>query len=136
MFRWPKVIRLLLRYSSLLVFIAAVAFNPCASQAKTDDDQTQIILLNDSAAALEDSDPDLSKAIAQFADEKEKEWEYRSANKNAPPTPVIAKDIPQLQYRIKILTAAAIAIKPAYPLIAHNLYKMAQDLNRIIENEE
>lgn len=122
---------------SLLIFIGAAAFNPCASLAKTaDDDQSQIILLNDSAAALEDSDPELSKSLTRFADEKEKEWEYRSANKNAPPIPVTDKDIPQLQYQIKLLKEAAMAIKPTYPIIAQSLYKMAKGLNRTIENEE
>jgi hypothetical protein len=106
------------------------------SQAKTDDDQTRIILLNDSAAALEDSNPGLSKSLTEFADEKEKEWEYKSANKNALPTPVTDKEIPQIKYQIKLLKEAAVAIKPSYPLIAKSLFKMAHDLNRTIENEE
>jgi hypothetical protein len=126
----------LVKSYSLLVFIGAAAFGPCASQAKTDDDQTQIILLNDSAAALEDSDPGLSKSLAKFADEKEKEWELKSAGKNVLPTPVTDKNKPQILYQIKLLKEAALAIKPTYPLIAHNLYKMAKDLNRTIENEE
>lgn len=121
---------------SLLVFIGVIALNPCASQAKTDDDQARIILLNDSAAALEESDPDLSKSLIQFADEKEKEWEAKQANKDALPTPVTDKELPQLQYRIKLLKEAAMAIKPTYPLIAKSLYKMAKDLNRTIENEQ
>jgi hypothetical protein len=126
----------LARSCSWLVIIGVIAFNPCASQAKTDDEKAQIILLNDSAAALEDSNPGLSKSLSEFADEKEKEWEYKNVNKNALPTPVTDKELPQLKYRISLLKEAAIAIKPAYPLIARNLIKMANSLNRIIENEQ
>ena len=121
---------------SLLIFMGVIAFNPCASEAKTDDEQNQIILLNDSAAALEESDPRLSKGLSQFADEKEKEWEAKQANKDALPAPVTDKELSVLRGRIQLLKEAAIAVKPSYPLIAKNLYKMAKDLNRTIENEE
>ena len=126
----------LVKSCSFFIFIGAVVFVPCVSQAKTDEDQNQIILLNDAASAVEDSNPELSKELAKFADEKEKEWEYKSANKNALPTPVTVKNFPQLKYQIKLLKEAAITIKPTYPIIAKSLYKMAHDLNRIIENEE
>ncbi len=118
----------------MLVFMGAVVFNPCVSQAKGGDDQNQIILLNDSAAALEDSNPGLSKSLTKFADEKEKEWEYKNANKDAPPTPVTDKNIKQSRERIKLLRAAALAIQPAYPLIAKSLRKMAKDFSETIEN--
>jgi hypothetical protein len=120
----------------LLLVIGAIAFLPGVSQAKGGDDQNQVILLNDSAAALEDSNPGLSKRLAQFADEKEKEWEFKNANKDAPPIPVSDKDLPQLQYRIKLLKEAALDIKPTYPLIAQSLLKMARDINRTIEIEK
>jgi hypothetical protein len=113
----------------VLVVIGAIAFNPGVSQAKGGDDQDQIILLNDSAAALEDSNPGLSKGLTKFADEKEKEWEDKNANKNGPQRPVTGKNIPPLQYRIKLLRAAALAIAPTYPLIAKGLNKMANDIN-------
>ena len=116
-----------------IAIVFALVFNLSVSQAKGGDDQDQIILLNDSAAALEDSDPGLSKSLAQFADEKEKEWEYKNAHKDTLPTPVTDKNILQLQGRIKLLKAAALAIKPAYPLIAQSLLKMAKDINRAIE---
>jgi len=109
----------------ILAVVSALVFNPGVSQAKAGDDQTQIILLNDSAAALEDSNPELSKSLTKFADEKEKEWEYKNANKDAPPTPDIDKNITLLQERIKLLKAAAFAIQPTYPLIAQGLNKMA-----------
>ncbi len=120
----------------MLVVMGAIAFNPGVSQAKDANDQDQIILLNDSAAALEDSNPGLSKSLAKFADEKEKEWENKNAHKDAPPTPVTDKNIPRLQEQIKLLKAAALAIQPTYPLIAQSLGKMARDMNRTIENEK
>ena len=113
----------------MFVVIGAVAFNPGVSQAKGGDDQDQVILLNDSAAALEDSNPGLSKSLTKFADEKEKEWEDKNANKNGPQRLITDQNIPQLQYRIKLLKAAALAIGPIYPLIAQGLNKMANDIN-------
>ena len=103
----------------LMAVVFALVFNPGVSQAKANDDQNQIILLNDSAAALEDSNPGLSKSLTKFADEKEKEWEHKSADKNPP----------SLQEQIKLLKAAALAIQPTYPLIAKSLLKMARDIN-------
>jgi hypothetical protein len=120
----------------MLVVIGGVVFLPVTSHAKGDDDQAQIILLNDSAAALEDSDPQLSKSLTQFADEKEKEWESKNANKEVLPTPVTDKYIKQAEERIKLLKAAAHAIKPTYPLIAQSLFKMAKVINRSIEIEK
>jgi hypothetical protein len=126
----------LVKWCSLLIVVGVVVFNPGASQAKGDDDQDQVILLNDSAAALEDSNPDLSKSLTRFADEKEKEWEYKNANKDAPPIPVTNKDIPQLQEQIKLLRSAALFIQPTYPLIAQSLRKWANGMNKTIETIE
>jgi len=98
------------------------------AQAKGGEEQDQIILLNDSASALEDSNPVLSKSLAQFADEKEKEWEDNKANNAASPSPLTDKDIPQAQARIKLLKAAALAVGPTYPLITQGLVKMANDM--------
>ncbi len=96
-----------------MAVVFALVFNPGVSQAKANNDQTQIILLNDSAAALEDSNPGLSKSLTKFADEKEK-----------------GKAILPLQEQIKLLKAAALAIGPTYPLIAQGLEKMADGINR------
>jgi hypothetical protein len=120
----------------MFLIVLAVACNPGFSQAKGGNDQYQIILLNDSAAALEDSNPGLSKILAKFADEKEKEWEDKNANKNGPQAPIKEKDSPSLQYRIKFLKAAALAIEPTYPLMAKGLNKMANDIGRTIEIEK
>jgi len=116
----------LVKSCSLFVFLGAIALNPCASQAKADDDQSQVILLNDSAAALEDSDPALSKSLAAFADQKEMVLEHKSADIN----------LNSLQDRIKVLNEAALKLKSDYPSISKGLYKMAKGLNRTIENEQ
>ena len=62
-FKKKAVILLLVAFTGIL--------NPSASQAKGGDKQDQIILLNDSAAALEDSNPGLSKNLTKFADQKD-----------------------------------------------------------------
>ena len=135
-----------MNYLTALLVISIVLFNPVMAQAKGGDEQDQIILLNDSAAAIEDSDPDLSKSLTKFADEKEIDWENKNANKDVLPTPVTdeqlrvsvntTKYIKLSQDRIKILEEAAVAIKPTYPLIAQGLRKMAHDINRSIEIEK
>jgi hypothetical protein len=119
----------------ILLVAFAIVCHPCLSQAKADDDQTQIILLNDSAAALEDSNPGLSTKLTIFADEKEKEWEAKNANKNELPTPVTDKYKAVIEEKIKLLRSAALAIRPTYPLIAKSLKKMAHDLNKTVEIE-
>lgn len=116
--------------------VCALVFNPGVSQAKDGDAQDQIILLNDSAAALEDTNPGISKSLTKFAEEKEKEWEAQNANKAQLPAPVTDKNLPQLKEQIKLLKAAAVAIRPTYPLIAKSLDKMAKDMNRTIEIEK
>jgi len=117
------------------LFFITGALIPSVLQAKGDDDQSQIILLNDSAAALEDSNPGLSKSLAQFADEKERQWENKNANKDKPPVPLTDQGKKQLQERVTLLRAAAAGLEPDYPLIAKGLKKMAKDMNKVIENE-
>jgi len=113
-----------------------LVFNPGLLQAKANDDQEQIILLNDSAAALEDSNPGLSKSLTKFADEKEKVWDDKNANKSELPAPITDKTKAKLQERIVLLRTAAGRIEPTYPLIAKALNKMAKDMNRTIEIEK
>ena len=114
---------------TIIVIVSAVVFHPVVPQAKPADEQNQIILLNDSAAALENTNTELSKSLAQFADEKQKEWEANNANKKASLPPASDINSKQLQERIKLLNAAALVIKPTYPLIAQGLNKMVKDLS-------
>ena len=120
----------------LIAALFAIAFNPAVSQAKDSDNQSQIILLNDSAAAIEDSNPELSKSLTQFADEKEKEWNAKNANKDAPSAIFDDKNSTKFQEQLKLLNSAAIAIQPTYPLMAQALTKMAKGMDRIIEIEK
>ena len=122
------------RKKFLIVFVAlGLVISPVVSQAKGGDAQAQIILLNDSASALDDSNPNLSKALSQLADDKEKEWEAQNANKDQLPIPITDKYKSDIKDQIILLKAAAQAIEPTYPLIAKSLDKMAKDLNKIIE---
>ena len=119
-----------------IAIVVALAFGPYAAQAKGGDEQDQIILLNDSASALEDSNPGLSKMLAKYAQEQEKDWEEKNTNKNELPVPVTDKYKELLQDRIKLLKTAALAIQPTYPLIAKSLSQMVKDLNKTIENKK
>jgi len=116
-----------------ILLLGAITFNPALALAKGGDEQDQIILLNDSAAALDDSNLELSRGLTKFADEKELEWEKNNANKDLEPLPLTVKDVPGVEEHIKLLKLAAVAIEPSYPLIAKALRKMAKDMNKTIE---
>ena len=116
-----------------ILLLGAITFNPALALAKGGDEQDQIILLNDSAAALDDSNLELSRGLTKFADEKELEWEKNNANKDLEPLPLTVKDVPGVEEHIKLLKLAAVAIEPSYPLIANALRKMAKDMNKTIE---
>ena len=120
----------------LLIIIGVIAFPLSVAQAKGGDEQDQIILLNDSASALEDTHPGLSRMLTQYADEEEKDWENKNANKNVLPIPNTDKYKKLLQDRIELLKEAAVAIKPTYPLIAKALDQMAKDLNMTVAVEK
>ena len=119
----------------ITLVVVFLALNSISSLAKGDDDQAQIILLNDSAAALEDAHPELSKELSQFADQKENEWEKKNANKEMLPEPVTDKTKLMIENHINLLKEAALAIKPTYPVIAKSLSQMARKMDRTIENE-
>lgn len=123
---------------TLLTFIilGIFTFSPIVTQAKEANEQDQVILLNDSASALEDTSPGLSRMLTQFANEKEKEWENKNASKAPIPILITDKYKAQQQAHIKLLIAAAHVIKPTYPLIAKGLDQMATDLKKTIENEK
>jgi len=121
----------------ILAVVCLLFSNSAPSQAKDDgNEQDEIILLNDSAAALEDSNPGLSKRLTQFADEMEKDWEEKNANKAPAIVLPSKKDFPIIEQRIKILQAASLAIGPTYPLIAKSLQKIIKEMDRTIENEQ
>jgi hypothetical protein len=102
---------------------------PAIVFAKPANEQDEVILLNDSAEAVAETDPALSKSLTQWASKKEKEWEYENANKNASPPPITAKDLPELRDEIKLLEKTVLLIKPVYPLIAQGLIKMEKEIN-------
>ena len=120
---------------SVTIIIGLVFLYAPVSFAK-DDDQDQIILLNDSAAALEDTNPDISKNLTQFADEKEKEWEAKNANQDPPPPLSPEENKRVTEARINLLKKAEVLIQPFYPLIAKSLDTMAVDMNKALEEQE
>ena len=117
-----------------IVFV--IIFYPGHVQAKDGDEQSQIILLNDAASALEDINPGFSKSLTKLADDKEKEWNAKNSNKNVPSNSLADKNNTKSQEQIELLKAAALAIQPTYPLIAEGLDKMAKDMDRTIEIEK
>lgn len=116
------------RLCSVLVALALLC---SPAHAKGGDEQAQIILLNDSASALEDSNPGLSHELAGFADQKEKAWEASRKDKSSPP--LVPKKNALWIARVKLLKDAAHEMEPTYPVIAKNLMKMAANLQDQIE---
>ncbi|MBF0504373.1 MAG: hypothetical protein HQL14_04640 [Candidatus Omnitrophica bacterium] len=114
----------------LLAIGAMVALVTTLSWAKGGDARGQIILLNDSAAALEESNPQMARDLAQFADEKEKALEDANVGKDEPQESE-ARDIQKLKTkRTKLLRDTAQILKPTYPEIAKGLMKMADESDK------
>lgn len=132
MMRTRSSLAKLFKFVVVLVFV----LSPIVSQAKEGNEQGQIILLNDSASALEDTNPGLSKELTKLADEKEKDWEDKNANKNVLPIVVTDKYKQQLQEQIKLIKEAEGAVAPTYPLIAKSLDQMINDLNDTIQGKK
>lgn len=110
----------------IIGFVLAVLAS--VSWAKEADHRGEIILLNDSAAALEDSNPRMAEELTKFADEKEKALENKNADE-----PAVSKEEaikkPQTD-RIRLLRDSALLIQPTYPQIAKGLIKMADDMDK------
>jgi len=109
----------------MALFIVGLVFCPSVSWPKEADDRGQIILLNDSAVVLEDSNPQMAKDLVQFADEKEKALEVKNTGQDEPaalPAEVVGK---QQTDRAKLLRDSAAILQAAYPEIAKGLMKMA-----------
>jgi len=109
-------------FSLIFLLSATVGF------AKTDNDQNEIILLNDLAAALEDSNPQLSKNLSEFAEEREKQWDDRTAHPIDPSAALSPEEIVQIRQQLKLLNEALPQIKSTYPLIALGLKRMIKEL--------
>ena len=118
-----------------IIFSIFILF-PVNVNAKASNDQAQIILLNDSASALEDTNLDLSKRLTQLADEKEKQWEYLNENKAIVVSDNTPKDKAKLQDQLNLLNDSAKAVEGTYPLLAKALIKMAQDTRKDLKSEK
>ena len=110
------------------ILVAMVVLFSSASWAKVPDERGQVILLNDSAAALEESNPRMAKDLTQFADEKENALENNNDGQDAPSAPGEEEVKKQQSARIKLLRNSAAILQQLYPEIAKNLVAMADDM--------
>ncbi len=120
---------------NLTVLGLMMALLSSVSLAKGGDEVAQIVILNDSAAALEESNPKLAKSLTEFADQKEKELEdIKSGNQEQ--IDLSEQDIKKRhEDHIKLLNSSAAALQPTYPEIAKGLSKMADDITKMIEKK-
>ncbi|MBF0511752.1 MAG: hypothetical protein HQL13_05410 [Candidatus Omnitrophica bacterium] len=119
-------------YPSFLVFISFVFILgsfPGVSWAKDLKSQEQIILLNDAAAALEDSDPEISQTLSQWAQELDNKWQDPKSNKDVESI-FMDPNKDRLKTRIQLLKTAAKKIENTYPLIAKSLNQMEENLRK------
>ena len=56
--------------------------------------------------------------------------------RKAPPAPLTDRSKAHVQGQLKLITAAAIALQPDYPVIAKSLFAMAKELQGTIDNEK
>ena len=109
------------------LFIRVLLF-PSVSWPKEADQRGQIILLNDSAALLEDSNSRMAEDLTQFANEKEKAVEHKNVPQDE--APVLKEEVIKKQQtdRIKLLRDSAAMLQATYPEIAKGLIKMAEGM--------
>ena len=117
-----------MNHKILVLFIVGLVFCPSVSWPKEADDRGQIILLNDSAVVLEDSNPLMARDLTQFADEKEKALEAKNAGQDEPPALPAEVIYKQQTGRVKLLRDVAAIIQPTYPEIAKGLRAMADEM--------
>lgn len=141
MFRPPKGFRSLNRlgllsmnHKIMVLFIIGVLLFPSVSWPKEADQRGEIILLNDSAVALGDSNPRMAEALTQFADEKEKALEDKNAGKDD--LPLLKEEVIKKQQtdRIKLLRDSAAILQATYPEIAKGLIKMAGPMPEAVQD--
>ncbi len=114
---------------SMIVLLSSVSF------AKPGDETAQIILLYDSAAALQESNPELSTILTKFANEEEKKLEDKNAGKREQ---VGLKEEERKKHHedhIKLLRDSATVLQQFYPEIAKRLAQMADDITKVIEKK-
>ncbi len=105
------------------------------SFAKPGDETSQIILLNDSAAALQESNPELSTGLTKFANEKEKELEDKNTGKQEPVGLKEEEIKKHDEDHIKLLRDSAAVLRQFYPEIAKRLVQMADDMTKVMEKK-
>ena len=114
---------------AMIVLLSAVSF------AKEGVDTDKIVLLYDSAYALQASNPKLAKDMIKFADEKEKKLENSKAGKQEQTVPK-EQDIKKLnEDHIKLLRDSAALILQSYPEIAKGLTQMADNITKAVEKK-
>jgi hypothetical protein len=112
-----------LRLVIIGVAVLGVLFFLSRASFAQGDKEAKIKVLQDSAAALAQSNPDLSKGLTDLANEETNE---KTEGKKTP----VAKDSPEWKAkhdaRVKLFQDSAAALQAAHPDLASSLLKMAE----------
>ncbi len=113
-----------------VVLLSSVSF---ADGGKEKD---QVKALNDSAIALQQSNPTLSAALIKFANEETNEIKSEKNEKNELEGKAEQAKIAEREAHIKLLKDSALALQKSNPELAQRLTKMADHSAKWMEKKE
>ena len=118
-----------LSVAGFVVLLSAVSF---ADGAKEKD---KVKFLNDSAVALQQSNPGLSAALTKFANEEANEIKTEKTEKNELEGKAEQEKIAERQAHVKLLRDSAGALQKSNPELAQRLAQMADHSAKKMEKE-
>ena len=116
--------------AGFIVLLSSVSF---ADGGKEKD---QVKALNDSAIALQQSNPTLSAALTKFANEEANEIKSEKNEKNELEGKAEQAKIAEREAHIKLLKDSALALQKSNPELAQRLTKMADHSAKWMEKKE
>ena len=116
--------------AGFVVLLSSVSF---ADGGKEKD---QVKALNDSAIALQQSNPTLSAALIKYANEEANEIKSEKNEKNELEGKAEQKNLAEREAHIKILKDSALALQKSNPELAQRLTKMAEHSSKWMEKKE
>ncbi len=119
-----------LSVAGFVVLLSAVSF---ADGVKEKD---KVKLLNDSAVALQQSNPSLSAALTKFADDEANEMKSEKTEKNELEGKAEQEKLGEREAHIKLLRDSALALQKSNPELAQRLTRMADHSAKRMEKKE
>ncbi len=116
--------------SGSIVLLSSISF------AAKDKEKDQIKVLNDAAAALKESNPDLSADLTKYANEEAKEMGGKKGEKKELEGKKEEAMEKEHKGHIKLLRDSAAALEKSHPELAESLTQMADRSTKRMEKKE